>query len=73
MKDPTPMIRESADEHELWMLLAARAERPRPGAQAELVAQLLAGEAADLDASDADACVAVVFKRVFIDNIAFAT
>ena len=40
MTEPTPLIRETADEYEQWMLEAARAERPRAQAQRELAALL---------------------------------
>jgi hypothetical protein len=42
MTDLTPMIREAGDKDELWMLSAARNERPCPGADQELVQELLA-------------------------------
>jgi hypothetical protein len=47
MTDLTPIIRETADEDELWILRAARAEQPRSGVKGDLVAWLLQdGEAA---------------------------
>ena len=41
MTDLTPIIRETADEDELWILRAARAEQPRSGVKGDLVAWLL--------------------------------